>query len=173
MSVATAIDKLGWSQSKISRLEKGDTPYDQDDLEVAAEVYRCAPFELITRDPNDESGRGYLHGLLARVDDSQLAYLRGVLETAANLAPVTPASNPDIDPASIDIEAVVMPALNALNLDDTGINTVLAAIETAMESSLGTRLTQRDVRDLPSTSKPRHESSSSQQRPVPRPARLR
>ena len=139
MNVASAMESLGWSQSKISRLEKGDTPYDQDDLEAAAEVYGCAPFELITRDPKDESGRGYLHGLLARVDESQLAYLRGVLETAINLSPATRSRNPGVNPVAVDIEAIVMPALKALKLNDEGMNLALAAIEQALESSLSTK----------------------------------
>jgi transcriptional regulator with XRE-family HTH domain len=49
-----AIGRLGWSQSKISRLEKGQTPYDQDDLEVAAEAYGCDPTDLIRVDPTKE-----------------------------------------------------------------------------------------------------------------------
>lgn len=49
-----AISKLGWSQSKISRRESGLTPYDQDDLEAAAEAYRCDPTDLIRVDPTKE-----------------------------------------------------------------------------------------------------------------------
>jgi len=48
-----AMEALGWSQSKISRLENGDTPYNQDDLEFAAEVFGCSPADLITRPPGD------------------------------------------------------------------------------------------------------------------------
>lgn len=49
-----AIGRLGWSQSKMSRLEKGLTPYDQDDLEAASEAYRCDPTDLIRVDPTKE-----------------------------------------------------------------------------------------------------------------------
>lgn len=49
-----AIGRLGWSQSKISRLESGVTPYDQDDLEAAAEAYSCDPTDLIRVDPTKE-----------------------------------------------------------------------------------------------------------------------
>lgn len=48
---ADAEEALGWSQSKVSRLEKGETPYDQDDLERAAEVFGCAPADLISGPP--------------------------------------------------------------------------------------------------------------------------
>lgn len=46
-----AMGRLGWSQSKISRLESGKTPYNQDDLEAAAVAYRCEVSDLITVNP--------------------------------------------------------------------------------------------------------------------------
>ncbi len=48
-----AIPKLGWSQSKISRLELGLTPFNQDDLETAAAVYHCSVVDLLMTDPQD------------------------------------------------------------------------------------------------------------------------
>lgn len=44
---------LGWSQSKISRLENGITPYNQDDLEWAADVFNCSVVDLLARKPDD------------------------------------------------------------------------------------------------------------------------
>lgn len=49
-----AEEALGWSQSKVSRLESGRTPYNQDDLEHAAEVFGCSPADLISRPPDQE-----------------------------------------------------------------------------------------------------------------------
>jgi len=46
--------RLGWSQSKLSRLEAGLTPYNQDDLEAAADTYQCIPADLITVNPLKE-----------------------------------------------------------------------------------------------------------------------
>lgn len=46
-----AIERLGWSQSKISRIEGGKTPYNEDDLAAAADAYRCTPAELIEVNP--------------------------------------------------------------------------------------------------------------------------
>jgi transcriptional regulator with XRE-family HTH domain len=43
---------VGWDHSTIQRLESGQTPYDQDHLEVLAPVYGCEPMDLVTRDPN-------------------------------------------------------------------------------------------------------------------------
>jgi hypothetical protein len=38
--------------SSLHRLEAGLIPYNQDWLEILAEVYRCEPYDLISRDPN-------------------------------------------------------------------------------------------------------------------------
>lgn len=51
MTQEQAIGRLGWSQSKLSRLEAGKIPYNQDDLEAAAEAYGCEPAELLTVNP--------------------------------------------------------------------------------------------------------------------------
>ena len=51
MTQDTAIEHLDWSQSKMSRLEAGTTPYSQDDLEAAAEVYQCTVADILTRNP--------------------------------------------------------------------------------------------------------------------------
>src|SRR5690242_7191450 len=51
---AAAEDALGWSQSKVSRLESGSTPYNQDDLEHAAEVFGCSPADLVSGPPDRE-----------------------------------------------------------------------------------------------------------------------
>ena len=65
-----AIGRLGWSQSKISRLESGVTPYDQDDLEAAASAYRCDPTDLIRVDPTKE---GEVVDLMRLIDDKNRA----------------------------------------------------------------------------------------------------
>lgn len=46
-----AIERLGWSQSKISRLERGETPYDEFDLAAASVAYNCSPSDLISVNP--------------------------------------------------------------------------------------------------------------------------
>jgi transcriptional regulator with XRE-family HTH domain len=48
---AKAIELLGWSPSKISRIETGVTPYNQDDLETAAEIFKCEPKDILTVNP--------------------------------------------------------------------------------------------------------------------------
>lgn len=48
------MDRLGWSQSKISRIETGQTPYNEDDLAAAAEAYQTTPAALIEVNPLKE-----------------------------------------------------------------------------------------------------------------------
>lgn len=46
-----AMGRLGWSQSKISRIENGKNPYNEDDLAAAARAYDCSPTDLIEVNP--------------------------------------------------------------------------------------------------------------------------
>lgn len=39
------------SQGQLSRIERGETPYNQDILEALAAAMRCEPADLIMRDP--------------------------------------------------------------------------------------------------------------------------
>jgi transcriptional regulator with XRE-family HTH domain len=47
-----AADRIGLTQSQLSRIERGDSPYNQDFLERAAEAYQCDPADLLMRDPS-------------------------------------------------------------------------------------------------------------------------
>lgn len=44
------------SESQLSRIERGETPYGQDILEALSEVLRCEPADLIMRDPKLSDG---------------------------------------------------------------------------------------------------------------------
>src|SRR5688572_301694 len=66
------VEKLGWSQSKISRLEAGKTPFNQDDLEMAAELYRCSPAELLLVDPTEPNSSAALLLRAMRAPQEQL-----------------------------------------------------------------------------------------------------
>lgn len=50
------------------RIERGVVPYDQDFLEVAADVLRCDPWDLIHRDPWKE---GEVIDLMRTMDDAR------------------------------------------------------------------------------------------------------
>lgn len=47
-----AADRIGITQGQLSRIERGDTPYNQDFLERAADAYNCDPADLLMRDPS-------------------------------------------------------------------------------------------------------------------------
>lgn len=49
-----AADRIGVTQSKLSRIEGYKTPYDQDFLEEAAIAYGVSTASLIMRDPTDK-----------------------------------------------------------------------------------------------------------------------
>lgn len=83
---ADAMEALGWSQSKISRLENGETPYSQDDLELAAEVYGCSVADLLTRPPEavegpvaSTEGIEALLRKIAGLSEQNIAVLLGVI----------------------------------------------------------------------------------------------
>lgn len=75
---------LGWSQSKTSRVEGGQTPFDQDDLERAAELFEADVVDLLKTDPDDPRN---IWGLLVRlgnapeaVKDEARSYLSYLLD---------------------------------------------------------------------------------------------
>lgn len=100
-----AMEILGWSQSKISRLERGETPYSQDDVEQAADVYGCSVTDLLTRAPSDPmqkvSGEEAVKDLLRRIDglpeeaiNPLWLLIEGYLRDAARSAQSQPADQP-------------------------------------------------------------------------------
>lgn len=44
---------LHMSQPQLGRIERGDSPYNQDLLEALAELYGCTVADLLMRDPSD------------------------------------------------------------------------------------------------------------------------
>lgn len=48
----SAADRIGITQGQLSRIERGDSPYNQDFLEAAALAYNCDPADLLMRDPS-------------------------------------------------------------------------------------------------------------------------
>lgn len=45
-------ERIGMNQGHLSRIEKGDRPYDQEFLERASDVLNCTPADLLMRDPS-------------------------------------------------------------------------------------------------------------------------
>ena len=56
ISMNAAARTIGWDHSSLQRLETGQTPYNQDHLELLADLYRCKPHDLISRDPQGRKG---------------------------------------------------------------------------------------------------------------------
>lgn len=46
-----AADRLNIDRSTLSRIERGESPYNQGLLEAAAEAYRCEPWDLLNVNP--------------------------------------------------------------------------------------------------------------------------
>jgi transcriptional regulator with XRE-family HTH domain len=49
-------ERIGIARSYLTKIERGDRRYDQPFLEAAAEALRCAPADLLMRDPTDPEG---------------------------------------------------------------------------------------------------------------------
>lgn len=77
-----AIERLGWSQSKLSRIENGRTPYNQDDLYAAAEAYNTTPTALIEVNPLKEGEVidlvRMIHEATPEAKDAAIAVLRSL-----------------------------------------------------------------------------------------------
>jgi transcriptional regulator with XRE-family HTH domain len=46
-----AADRIGIKQGTLSRIERGELPYNQDFLETVAEAYGCEPEDLLSFNP--------------------------------------------------------------------------------------------------------------------------
>ena len=49
-------EQLHLSQPQLGRIERGDSPYNQDLLEALAELYGCTVADLLMRDPSENDG---------------------------------------------------------------------------------------------------------------------
>jgi transcriptional regulator with XRE-family HTH domain len=76
-----AADRLGVSQSKLSRVERGKIPYDQDFLEEAAKAYGTSASSLIIRNPFDGGSIWSLQERLAKADPMQRRKALEIVET--------------------------------------------------------------------------------------------
>ncbi len=75
----TAVNRLGWKQSKLSRIERGVTPYDQDDLETLEEAYGISKESLLSVNPNKEGEVIDLVGLVKKMsEDDRVAALKAI-----------------------------------------------------------------------------------------------
>lgn len=61
-------EKIGYAQSYVTMIERGDRRYDQLFLEAAAAVLDCTPADLIARPPGQNES---IATLLATVDEAE------------------------------------------------------------------------------------------------------
>jgi len=77
----TAVNRLGWgwTQSKLSRIENGITPYDQNDLEMLEEAYGVSKESLLGVDPTKEGEVVDLVGLIRQMtEDEKRAAIKAI-----------------------------------------------------------------------------------------------
>ena len=78
LSQEDVTEALDWSQAKLSRLESGVTPYNQDDLELVSKLFKCSITDLLAVNPLETD-------VEAAVFDEQLIY--DVVETLFDTYP--------------------------------------------------------------------------------------
>ena len=72
LTQAQLADRIGIDRSYLSNIETGRRRYDQPFLEAAADALRCAPADLIMRDPTDPEGIWSIWDQLAPVERRQI-----------------------------------------------------------------------------------------------------
>jgi transcriptional regulator with XRE-family HTH domain len=75
---------MGIAASTFGRVERNLVPYDQDFLELAADVLRCKPWDLLSHDPAKE---GDIIDLLASLDDAERKEVEQYIRYRASLKP--------------------------------------------------------------------------------------
>lgn len=65
-------ERIGIDKTYLSKIEGNKRRYDQPFLEAAAEVLRCAPADLIMRDPSDPEGLWTIYDSLTPVERRQV-----------------------------------------------------------------------------------------------------
>jgi transcriptional regulator with XRE-family HTH domain len=55
-TLVAVAEQLHMSHSQLSRIERGDQPYNQELLEALADLYMCDVVDLLIRDPSDPEG---------------------------------------------------------------------------------------------------------------------
>ena len=75
-----AMERLGWSQPKISRIERGETPYSEDDLYAAAHAYQCTPTDLIEVNPLKDGDVVDLMRMIRDANPQQRRLARDLME---------------------------------------------------------------------------------------------
>lgn len=73
-------ERIGISRPHLSKIEKGSRKYDQAFLEAASEELRCAPADLIMRDPSQTEGIWSIWDQLAPLQRAQVVEIAKTLK---------------------------------------------------------------------------------------------
>lgn len=76
-------ERVGIDKSYLSKIENGKKRYDQPFLEAAAEALRCAPGDLIIRNPIDPDGIWSIWDQLAPTERRQMVEIAKTLKRTA------------------------------------------------------------------------------------------
>lgn len=71
-------EHLHMSHSQLSRIERGQQPYNQELLEALADLYMCDVVDLLIRDPSDPEG---MWTLWEKAKPGERQQIRAVAET--------------------------------------------------------------------------------------------
>ena len=86
MSQEALADLVGVDRTTLGRIEAGKIPYNQDFIELCAELLRCEPADLLARDPHTEGAPAQVWAKLRsapkRVQDQAVAIIETILRTA-------------------------------------------------------------------------------------------
>lgn len=80
LTQAQAAERIEVDQSTLSRIERGEVPYDQDFLEKAAFAYNCEPADLIMRNPAQPDAVWSILDNLRKADPAQREQARAVVD---------------------------------------------------------------------------------------------
>lgn len=56
LTLENLAERVGITHASLSRIERGEQPYNQDLLDLLAEALMCDPADLLVRDPSDPEG---------------------------------------------------------------------------------------------------------------------
>lgn len=81
LSQEQAAERVGLDRSQLSRIENGQTPYNQAFLEAAAIAYRCEPADLLMRNPLDKSAVWTLIDAVRDTSPATQKQIQAIVET--------------------------------------------------------------------------------------------
>jgi transcriptional regulator with XRE-family HTH domain len=81
LSQAAAADRIGVDRSLLSKIETGNSPYNQPFLEAAAIAYMCEPVDLLVRNPKDKSAIWTLIESVKATSPATQKQIQAIVET--------------------------------------------------------------------------------------------